>query len=515
MRRLFIPGIFLAICLSLLAWSLPALAQGTVTVVESQAVADFPNSITFKLKAQSQANITDVRLRYKEDRMTCAPGFNEAILTPGTPRPEVEIAWFWDMRKVGLPPGAQVEYWWRIKEASGQWTETEHRKFTFEDTDYQWQRLESGNMSLMWYRGGQAFAAELMRSAEDALEQLGRDIGVRLGRPTRIYVYEDTTDLKGSQVYAWEGTGGIAFSDYGVVLIPVAPEELSSWGRGVIRHEITHLVIGQATFNCYGVTLPTWLSEGLATYTEGDLRPDLAEALRVGIARDTLFSVKSLSGSFPSDYTQALMAYGQSYSLVKYLIETYGQGKMLAFLESFHTGHNTAQALQAAYGLDVDGLDSRWRAYVGAPPRPSPTPSPTPSPAATLSPTTASPAPAATSPAPTATITAAPTSPSTPTLTPTSAVTATATIATQTPVISTTSLPSATPTLVPAQSPTPTAVTTVSPSDAVTPSPTKKPGGSGCGCSQGGGQASLSLEALALAGLTLGLAIVRWRRKKS
>ena len=54
---------------------------------------------------------------------------------------------------------------------------------------------------------------------------------------------------------------------------------LSSWGfRSQIQpgikipiiHELTHILVGQFTFSCIG-TLPGWIEEGLAMFSEGEL----------------------------------------------------------------------------------------------------------------------------------------------------------------------------------------------------------------------------------------------------
>ena len=43
------------------------------------------------------------------------------------------------------------------------------------------------------------------------------------------------------------------------------PEEVTG-----LVHELAHLLVRELTFNCFG-GLPTWLNEGLATYSEGSM----------------------------------------------------------------------------------------------------------------------------------------------------------------------------------------------------------------------------------------------------
>ncbi|MEK7214547.1 MAG: peptidase MA family metallohydrolase, partial [Chloroflexota bacterium] len=73
--------------------------------------------------------------------------------------------------------------------------------------------------------------------------------------------------------------------------------------------------------------------------------------------------------SFPGKSEDTLLAYGQSYSIVKWLIETNGPEKLRSLMESLKAGDGLAKGLQQHYGVTVDQLDAKWRQSVGAPPR--------------------------------------------------------------------------------------------------------------------------------------------------
>ncbi|GAG47284.1 unnamed protein product, partial [marine sediment metagenome] len=82
------------------------------------------------------------------------------------------------------------------------------------------------------------------------------------------------------------------------------------------------------------------------------------------IVEDNLLSVRSLSSPFSAYAEEAILAYAQSYSLVEFLISSYGQGKMLELLNIFRQGSSYDAALDKAYGFDTDGLDTLWQEYV-------------------------------------------------------------------------------------------------------------------------------------------------------
>jgi hypothetical protein len=141
------------------------------------------------------------------------------------------------------------------------------------------------------------------------------------------------------------------------------------------------VLVGHQTFSCLG-DVPTWLNEGLAVYSEGELDETSQLQLADAIESDTLLPVRSLSGSFSEVTDKAYLSYSQSYSLVKYLIETHGQEKMTQLLLNLRDGVTINQALMEVYRFDVEGLEDEWRKAIGAPPRsvsaqPTSIPSPT------------------------------------------------------------------------------------------------------------------------------------------
>jgi len=337
-------------------------AQGGLSVLNSSAVAVFPSQLSLSLSARSNVNITDVRLCYTVDRMSFADVISEVYLE-FIPSTKVDVSWSLEMMKFGgLPPGSTVEYWWRVKDASGDRVETAPAQVQFDDTRYSWRSLTEGKINIYWYKGDDFFAQELMAAAQQALERLAEDTGASPEKPVELYIYADANDLRGAMVYPQEWTGGVAFTRYGIMAIGISPGEVD-WGKTAIVHELTHLVVHQMTLNPYN-ELPTWLDEGLAMYSEGMLGPEFISYLIKAMAEDSLISVQSLSSPFSAYGEKAILSYAESHSLVEFLITRYGRDKMHELLNTFRRGSSYDGALQAVYGFDMDGLDSLWRDYV-------------------------------------------------------------------------------------------------------------------------------------------------------
>ena len=367
-RRLRLPvyaalGLFLAVSLSMPPLHPPSGASAAGITLSTSVQTSFPNTMTFNINAQSDVNVTDLRLHYVVHRQNFASVVSEgwAVFTPST---SVKTDWVWDMRKSSLPPGAQVEYWWTAADAGGKTAETGHSVVTFNDDRFSWQTLNQSPISLMWHTGSQSFATALMTAGQQGLQRIEGDVGAIPTGTALIWIYASASELQGAQLFAPQWEGGVTFEGYDIIAVGVSTGQLS-YGQRAVPHELTHWIVGQVTFNNYGAGLPVWLDEGLATYGEGTVAPEYKAALQGAIASNQLISVRSLSSPFSADATQAYISYGEANSIVTFMIQTYGKDKMRQLLGVFHDGSGYDDALKQVYGFDQDGLDKLWRQSLG------------------------------------------------------------------------------------------------------------------------------------------------------
>jgi Peptidase MA superfamily len=167
-----------------------------------------------------------------------------------------------------------------------------------------------------------------------------------------------------------------------------------AWGKRSVAHELTHVLIGHRTFSCLG-SLPTWLNEGIAVYGEGGPDKLSLDRLSAAIAKDQLISLRALSGNFSEDPRKADLSYAQSYSVVNFLVASFGQAKLLKLFDHLRGGMKLEDSLNSAYGFGLDALEERWRAAVGVTPQQragtAPTTAPLSSPVPTYQPIAAAP----------------------------------------------------------------------------------------------------------------------------
>ncbi len=345
-------------------------AEAGISLSESSVEIYFPSALVFKINVESPSDITKIRLHYQVDRMNYAQVISEAW-PRFTPAPKVETKWVWDTRKATLPPGASIKYWWTVEDAGGNRLETPVDLTTFDDLRYKWQSLTTPRLSLFWYEGSQSFAEELLATCEKALDRLATDIGAHPEKPVKAYIYANSQDLQGAMIFPREWTGGAAYTEYGIIALGISQAQLS-WGKRALAHELAHLVTHQVTFSPYGAILPTWLSEGLAMYAEGEPDPELQKWLQEAITEQKLISIRTLSSAFSAKAEEAFISYAESDSIVRFLIQNYGKDKIFELLDLLKQGNTYNEALIQAYGFDTEGLDAQWRAYITSEVRPKP-----------------------------------------------------------------------------------------------------------------------------------------------
>jgi hypothetical protein len=358
-RKLYIVLLLLLICMFPSGVSA---AVGNIKLLESSTEADFPNLLTFNIRAESTAPITRIRLRYEVEKKIYAPTFAEAW-PEFQPAKNVKASWSWDMRKGILPPGAVVTYWWVIEDNSGNRLVTPKKSLAFDDTRYKWQKVSDQNINIYWYKGGSSFGSDLLESAIDAKERLERDTGAILDKPIYVYIYANYSDLRGSMVAPDEWTGGVAYRGFTIISIGISPNNLF-WGKKAVAHELGHLLTQQIAVSPYGELRPYWLDEGLAMHAEGEQSKADMKDLQKVIADGRIATLRSLTSPFPASPEEAFYAYAQSQSVIEYLINSYGKEKINQLLVMLDDGYSLDEALTGVYGFDLNGLDDAWLKYM-------------------------------------------------------------------------------------------------------------------------------------------------------
>jgi hypothetical protein len=360
-------GFIARLVLGLMLWRAltpGAAAQSAIQVQESTARIAFPDTITFRLVAESDATIEEVTLHYGTDGRTCQSSTARQALEvdPGL---DVDVSWTWELKRSGtLPPGTLVWWQWEIRTASGAPTRTDRQSQTVEDDEYTWQSVNESSITLNWAEGDAAFGAAMLRLAADSLDELAQNAGIRPPDDIEIWLYPSAAEVQEAILHAPEWTGGVAFPAFNSVVLGVGPDE-DAWAAESIPHELAHLIVGMVAFNCRGIQLPTWLNEGLAVVAEGPADEAELDELQGALEAGRLPPLRTLANQFPADAYRAALAYIHSGQIVAFMIDEHGPDKMAALLAAMQGGLRIDPALRQVYGFDTDALDADWRQSLG------------------------------------------------------------------------------------------------------------------------------------------------------
>jgi hypothetical protein len=207
--------------------------------------------------------------------------------------------------------------------------------------DFQWQEARDGNISLFYLPGTPA-ARDIEALRTTAGISLARDsavLGASLNQPLAIYLMP--------RVF-WQG--GAAFGDR-IIIVSYADRAYTGVGpQDYLTHEIAH-VLTQSWGNLSSAG--GMLSEGIAVYaTGGHYQPDRLDRSAATLIQGPLFIPPALLRRDFSNL-QHEVAYTESGSFVKYLVDQFGLDKLRALIRRPNDWH-------ALYGSDVDVLSQRW-----------------------------------------------------------------------------------------------------------------------------------------------------------
>jgi len=347
-----------------------ASAQGGIEVTAVDVVNSFPEEVVFRLSAHSEAIIEEVTLHYQ-----ILPDGAKAYGRPDfTPAERVQVDFDLkanDPPRSYLAPGAQIDYFWEVEDGAGNKLTTEPATFVYEDIRFSWESVSEGNVSIYWYDGSRSSAESSLEVAREVLDEMSVLLGATVDYPVKVWIYDSYEDMLPALAQRSE-----AFEQRVVVAgVRVSSDTVLLQGEGAgdtLRHELTHIVTHVAGEGPYG-SLPAWLDEGTAMYGQSEPGEGYTSALEKAVERDSLLSVRSMTAP-TGDASKVGLFYGQAWSLVDFLIETYGPAKFAELYAVFKEGSTVDKALLKVYGFDQGGLEDVWRASLDLPPREGPTP---------------------------------------------------------------------------------------------------------------------------------------------
>ena len=201
--------------------------------------------------------------------------------------------------------------------------------------------------------------------AKDSLDKLSKQWNFKPTGPIIVEMFPKHDDfaVRTQGLPGMIGALGVCFGQVVVFDSPKArPPGEFSW-QETLWHELTHVITLQMSNN----RIPRWLTEGISVWEEAYARPDWGRETTVPFAQaleqGKPLKLRNLNEGF-QDPELIVLSYYQASQVVDYLVKTYGEPKLQAFVKSFAQGLDTEAALKATYGVGIDevqkGLDAAF-----------------------------------------------------------------------------------------------------------------------------------------------------------
>jgi len=204
------------------------------------------------------------------------------------------------------------------------------------------------------YEGGESDVAGHVVAIilEEAYQKVGSDLGFYPDDSITTILYSATQFMDVTRAPAW--SGGIYD---GKIRIPVGGlRERTAVLEKVIFHEYTHAVVHRLG----GGRVPVWLNEGIAQYEDGRNR-DSDDLFRYLASAENLVPLKYLEGSFMGlNQNQAIVAYGEALSAVKYILDEYGMGMFTRLVNNYKDGKDSEAAIKDTFQMTYKEFQESW-----------------------------------------------------------------------------------------------------------------------------------------------------------
>jgi len=130
----------------------------------------------------------------------------------------------------------------------------------------------------------------------------------------------------------------------------------------ILFHEYTHALVHEVANN----RCPTWFNEGLAEYEAWKNEQPPLSALRQAVANGQLIPWNDLSSRFSTEASaqEVVLAYEQSYSIVRYLVERYGFWRIRRILSAVGAGAPLDDILPKEFHIKLIRLEADWRKWL-------------------------------------------------------------------------------------------------------------------------------------------------------
>lgn len=344
-----------------LAWPGAADADG-IEVSELRVRSPDPTDITFSARVAAPDGLQEAELVYRVLNPKEGDVGGSILRDDFEPGREFDVSVTLETRtgQRYIPIGSQFRYHWHLTGTDGSTFVTEEQSYLFLDGRYPWVSVREGDVTVYYYGTAHERAQRVAQAARSAIEDTEDLLQVKVPYPVRV------------MVWASEADGELAMRSRGLVfdeLVRTGGQRVGSdllfvfsATMDVVRHEAAHIVTAVAGDGPF-TRIPSWLDEGTAVFMQNS-QLEYDDAIAFGIAADRTLRLRNMEAA-SNNPNEINLFYGQSWSVVDYMLEEFGDQRFAELYRVIREGATTDSGLQQIYGVDQDGLYNLWRVAKG------------------------------------------------------------------------------------------------------------------------------------------------------
>jgi hypothetical protein len=339
---------------------LPVHSQQVVEFKNHHAETTFLESIRFTvdLCGLPPKGSASLHVRFSHENWEMIPAFVDKATSSSCARGR------YTYQMKDYPPFIPIEYYWQVYLPESGLYDGPHQSALYEDTRYQWEKLESGNIAVFWHDRRVRLGQQILAIAKKADQTQSQLFGLELKHPYRIVIFNTEEEFFGWNVDSSDYVAGESYPFYDLT-VQIVKDDSLEWLNDVIPHEISHLYFEQATYHPKPESYPpNWLNEGVAVYNEFSDHSYEDGILKKAVTRDGIIPLYELANTFGEDDDRVDLAYAEGYSAVSYLMEQYGRDGLKKLMNSYRRGVSTDEAFTSAINKTSTEFEMEWKAWL-------------------------------------------------------------------------------------------------------------------------------------------------------
>ena len=346
-----------------LALALPGAANAEdIEASELRVRSADPTEITFSARIVAPGGLQQAELVYRVLNPKEGDVGGSVLREDFEPGREFDVSVTLETRTAQryIPIGSQFRYHWHVTGTDGSSFVTEEQSYLFLDGRYPWVSVREGDVTVYYYGTAHERAQRVAQATRSSLEDTEDLLQVKVPFPVRV------------MVWASEADGELAMRSRGLVfdeLVRTGGQRVGSdllfvfsATIDIVRHEAAHIVTSVAGDGPF-TSIPSWLDEGTAVFMQNS-QLDYDDAVAFAIAADRTIRLRNMESS-SNNPNEINLFYGQSWSVVDYMLEEFGEQQFAELFRIIREGATTDSGLQQVYGVDQDGLYNLWRTAKG------------------------------------------------------------------------------------------------------------------------------------------------------